>query len=215
VVLLLDMSASGSLGSGSQTKREMAAEIASVLAFSALKNNDRVGLILFTNEVEKFVPPRKGRAHVFRIIREILFYRPQKEGTSLQAALHYLNQVFSRRAVVFILSDFLDQNYEQALKVAAVRHDLIAISIYDARERELPRVGWVCLEDAESGEIIEVNTSDPKIRTAFAERSANRTKALHNSLRRAGTDFLEVATSSPYHLKLRAFFDQRAARKKR
>lgn len=210
LVIVLDVSASGLLGSGTQTKRELAAEVASVLAFSALKNNDRVGLVLFSEHVELFVPPRKGRAHVFRIIREILFFSPGKRATSLAAALTFVNQVFPRRAVVAVLSDFLDDAFEPALKIASVRHDLIALLIYDARERQLPDVGWVCMEDAETGEILEVNTSSPKVRATFEHRARERSERLRKTLQRTKTDFVEIATSSAYHLTLRSFFERRA-----
>ncbi|HEY0947326.1 MAG TPA: DUF58 domain-containing protein [Opitutaceae bacterium] len=210
LVIVLDVSASGSLGSGAQTKRELAAEVASVLAFSALKNNDRVGLVLFSDHVELFVPPRKGRAHVFRIIREILFFSPNKRATSLAAALSFVNQVFPRRAVVAVISDFLDDTFERALKIASVRHDLIALLVYDARERQLPDVGWVCMEDAESGEILEVNTSNARVRATFEHRARERSERLRKTLQRTKTDFVEIATSSAYHLTLRSFFERRA-----
>ncbi|HEY5894270.1 MAG TPA: DUF58 domain-containing protein [Chthoniobacterales bacterium] len=210
VVIALDVSASGSLGSGEQTKRELAAEIASVLAFSALKNNDRVGLVLFSDEVELYVAPGKGRAHVFRIIREILFFAPKKPGTSLAAALNFVNQMFRRRAVVAVISDFLDEDFEPALKVASVRHDLIALTIFDPRERTLPAAGWVMLEDAETGEILEVNTNDPEVRARFERLARHRSEQLKKTLSRTKTDHVEIPTSSAYHLTLRSFFDRRA-----
>lgn len=210
-VIMVDVSASGLLGSGDRSKRELAAEIASTLAFSALKNNDRVALILFSDQVESFIPLGKGQPHVFRIIKEILYTQPKGTGTRVGAGLDFLNKVFPRRAVVMLVSDFLDDTYERQLKTTSRRHDLLGVHVYDQRERELPDVGWICLSDAETGEVLEVNTSDPKVRARFAEnsvRSLEKTRAL---FRRTRTDTIEISTTSNYHLQLRRFFDRRAA----
>src|ERR1051325_10349719 len=151
VLLALDCSGSQHFGTRLQQKREVAAELAAVVAFSAISNSDKVGLIQFTDRVEKFVPPRKGTRHVLRLIRDVLFFQPQGRGTSLRNALDYLNRVLHRRAIIFLLSDFIEQGFERALKRTARRHDLIAIRITDIRERELPNVGLIDLEDAETG----------------------------------------------------------------
>jgi len=210
-VIMVDVSASGLLGSGRQSKRELAAEIASTLAFSATKNNDRVALILFSDRIERFVPPGKGQPHVFRIIREILCARPAGAGTSIGAGLDFLNKVFPRRSVVILISDFLDDAFERALKTTSRRHDLLGIHVYDPRERDLPDVGWISLRDAETGETVEVNTSDPGIRARFAQGASARAGKVRALLRSTRTDSVEIPTSSPYQLLLRRFFDRRAA----
>lgn len=209
-VVMVDVSASGLLGSGSQNKRQLAAEVASVLAFSALRNNDRVALILFSDEVEHFIPLGKGQAHVFRIIREILYRQPRRAGTRIAAGLDFLNKVFTRRAVVVLLTDFLDDTFEPVLKTTSRRHDLIGIQVYDERERNLPDVGWICLRDAETDEVIEVNTSDAKVRRVFAEGAQRRLEKIRRLVRRTRTDMIELSTGSDYHLTLRRFLDRRA-----
>jgi uncharacterized protein (DUF58 family) len=213
-VVMVDVSASGLLGSGQQSKRQLAAEIASILAFSALNNNDRVAMILFSDQVEQFIPLGKGQPHVFRIIREILFSKPRGTGTDIGVALNFLNKVFARRAVVMLISDFLDNSYERTLKTTSRRHDLIGIHVYDERERNLPDVGWIRLRDAESGEVLEVNTSNAKVREKFAEAAEERLFKMRNLLRRTRTDLIEIPTGSTYHLKLRRFFDNRAAHRR-
>src|ERR1700675_4289305 len=160
VVLVVDVSASGNFGSVSQSKRELAAEVACVLAFSAIRNNDKVGLLLFSDRVELFIPPKKGRSHTLRIIREILFFEPAGRGTAPGLALDYLNKVVTRRAVVFFISDFQTGDFSRELSVSGRRHDFIAVHVQDQREEVLPNVGIITLEDAETGEQIEINTGD-------------------------------------------------------
>ncbi|WP_309384422.1 DUF58 domain-containing protein [Cerasicoccus frondis] len=210
-VIMVDISASGLLGSGERNKRELAAEIASTLAFSALSNNDRVALILFSDQVEKFIPLGKGQAHVFRIIKEILYTEPQSPRTNIAEALSFLNNVFPRRSVTMLISDFLDNSYERPLKTTTRRHDLLAIHIYDPHERELPNVGWICLRDSETGAVVEVNTSDPIVRSRFARQTAESWERVHTLLRRTKTDYIEVSTTANFHMQLRQFFDRRAA----
>jgi uncharacterized protein (DUF58 family) len=211
IIILVDVSASGIMGSGDQSKRDLAAEIASVLAFSATRNNDRVGLILFTDEVELFVPPRKGRSHVFRVIREVLYFHPRRSGTRCEAALQFLNHVFTRRAVVFLISDFIDQGFEKSLKITNQKHDVIGVLVDDEREMTLPDVGWVTLEDAESGMVVEVHTGDAEVRRRFAELAKQGRDAMRQMLRRAGLDIIELRTDQPYQLELKKFFDRRMA----
>src|SRR6266705_3568289 len=167
VMLVVDVSASGNFGSVSQSKRELAAEVACLLAFSAIRNNDKVGLILFTDQVELFIPPKKGRSHTLRLIREILFFQPQSRGTEPALALDYLNKVVTRRAVVFFVSDFQTGDFSRALNITSRRHDFIAIQIEDQREESLPNIGIITLEDAETGEQIELNTGDRETRSRF------------------------------------------------
>jgi uncharacterized protein (DUF58 family) len=220
LLLLLDLSASGSFGSGARSKRELAAEVASVLAFSAIRNQDRVGLVLFTDRVEKFIPPAKGRSHVLRVVREALFFEPEHAGTDLVAALEFANRVVPRRAVTFLISDFLLPGCEKglpepvrrALGLANRRHDLVALSTTDPRERELPDVGFITLDDAETGEQLEVDTSDPRLRRRYAEAAAAHAEALRQALTACGVDLLELDTDAPYLPALQRFFRGRARR---
>ncbi len=212
VVLLVDVSASGSFGSVSQSKREIAAEVASVLAFSAVGNRDKVGLLLFTDEIELFLPPLKGRGQVLRIIREVLYYQPTGRRTDLGAALEYLNRVVTRRAVVFLISDFQSPDFSRPLAETSKRHDLVAVPVVDPLEEELPDIGRVSLEDAETGAIYEVNTSDRRVRMAFFNAAATRRQELAALLRRARVDAITLRTDADYLPALRAFFQQRERR---
>lgn len=212
IIILVDVSASDQLGSGTQSKKELAAEVASVFAFSACRNSDKVGLLLYSDQVESYVPPRKGRSHVFRLIREILFFRPAHRGTRLKAALDYLNLVERRPAIVFVISDFLDSNFEKALRITNQRHDVIAISIFDRREVELPDVGSIALEDAETGEILEVNTSDRRLRDEFSRCATQERTERRKSLERTGLDIIDLETGKSFQLALKSFFDRRIRR---
>ena len=212
MLVVVDVSASDQLGSGAQTKKELAAEIASILAFSANRNGDRIGLLLYSDQVESFIPPRKSRAHVFRLIREILYFQPAHRGTQLKAALDYVNLVFTRPTVVFIVSDFLDSGYEKAIRVTNQRHDVIAVSVFDRRELELPDVGRIVLRAAETGEMVEVNTSDKKVRERFAKEAAQAQRERRRALERTGLDVIEVETGQPYQLALKSFFERRIRR---
>lgn len=217
ILLVVDLSASGNFGSGVQSKRELAAEVASVLAFSAIRNDDKVGLVLFTDEIEHWIPPKKGRRHVLRVIRDILFFEPERRGTDIVQALDFVNRVLRRRAVTFLLSDFLipasgptgAEALRRALELAGRRHDLVALSISDPRESELPAVGRIVLEDAERGELVEVDTRDPRARERYAEAAAQRRRARLQMLRGAGVDALDLSTDLPYVAALRRFFRTR------
>ena len=212
VMLVVDASGSGDFGSLHQAKGEIAVEICALLAFSAIKNNDKVGLIIFTDQVEKFIPPRKGRKHVLRVLRELLYFRPRHKGTDIGAVLEYLNRVQRRRSVTFLVSDFLGQHFDKQLRVAGRRHDMIVVRISDPREEELPRVGLLELEDAESGEHVVVNTSDPRIRTLFRENVVQRQDALNQLLKQTGIDRIDIRTDQGYVEPLIRFFQQRARR---
>jgi uncharacterized protein (DUF58 family) len=198
VIVLVDLSGSAGTGSGEQTKRELAAEVAACLAFSAVANGDKVGLVLFSDRTEKYLPPGKGRNQVLRIIREVLLCQPARRGTSLKHALNFVNHIRRRRAIVFLLSDFLDDGFDRQLKVTSRRHDLIPILLADARERTLPDAGWIVVDDAETGETVELNTGDPKIRATFAAAAQQRVGSLRHRCRRAGTDLIELSTDEPY-----------------
>jgi len=213
VLLLVDMSASGRFGSREQEKRELAAELAAVVAFSAIKNNDRVGLIIFTDEVEKFVPPKKGKKHVLRVISEILSYRPRKRGTRIAAGLEFLGRIARRRAVAFLVSDFLapQDTYERALRVAHGRHDIIPVTVSDPLEEVLPSVGLLEMEDPETGELVLFDTSSKEARQWEREAQAAMT-AREALFRRLKMDAIRVRTDRPYLPALTAFFDARARR---
>lgn len=213
VVLVVDVSASGSFGSVELSKRELAAEVAAILAFSAINNNDKVGLLLFSDDVELFIPPKKGRQHTLRLIREMLYFEPKGHGTNLGAALEYLNKVVSRRAVVFMISDFMTSDYTKQLTASSRRHDLVAIPIVDPGEETLPDVGIITLEDAETGEQIEINTSSRAVRNGFAVAEDRRRKELAKLLGSRGVDIIPLATNEDYLLPLRAFFEQRERRR--
>ncbi len=212
VMILVDASASSGTGSVSQSKRELAAELAAVLAFSAISNNDKVGALLFTDGAEKYIRPGKGRLHVLRLISEVLTYQPARRGTNLTTALQHINRALSRRAVVFVISDFMDEGYERALKVTSRKHDLIAVPIVDASERTLPDLGWIAFEDAETGEVVEFNTGDPKARAKFAEVAEERLNKLRRTFRRSGLDTIEAQTDQPYLRSLMQFFENRLRR---
>ncbi len=212
VVLLVDISASGTFGSTEQVKAEMTAEVCALLAFSAIQNNDRVGLLLFSDRIEKFIPARKGQRHVLRVIREILFHRPQGKGTDLAGALEYLGRVVRRRAVVFLVSDFLTQDFERPLRLVNKVHDLVALSIRDPREGELPAVGLLTLEDAETGVVQVVDTSVPRLREAFRRSAQEERQKLRDLFRRLAIDSVELATGEPYDIPLVRFFEKRARR---
>ena len=214
-MLIVDVSASGQFGSARQTKNELAAELAAVLAFSAIRNNDKVGLIMFTDQIEEYVPPKKGRRHVLHVIREILAFQPKGRGTNLKAALDYLNHVQSRRAVTFVLSDFQVNDVESVRKklhVASKRHDVIALSLRDPREEELPAVGLLELRDAETGERALVDTFDRHVREEFALKARLRLEALRRMLRSASVDHVEIRCGTDYVLPLIKFFNMREHR---
>jgi uncharacterized protein (DUF58 family) len=212
VVLVVDVSASGNFGSVSQSKRELAAEVACLLAFSAIRNNDKVGLLLFSDRVELFIPPKKGRSHTLRIIREILFFEPAGRGTAPALALDYLNKVVTRRAVVFFVSDFQTGDFSRELSVSGRRHDFIAVHIQDQREEMLPNVGIITLEDAETGEQIEINTADRTTRARFSALAETRRVELNRTLRRNSIDAISLRTGEDYLPALRSFFKQRERR---
>ena len=222
ILLLVDVSASGNFGSTSQSKREMAAELASVLAFSAIHNSDKVGLILFSDQIEQYIPPKKGRRHVLRVVREILYFEPQRRGTDIVQALDFANRVLQRRAVTFLISDFQttgDQSralatLQKAIRLTRTRHDLVALHIQDRREHELPDVGLLAIEDAETGELLELSTSNPKVRARFAELSRRNVESLRRMLNAEAVDSLELETGESYVPPLMQFFKTRERRRR-
>jgi uncharacterized protein (DUF58 family) len=212
VLLVVDVSGSGDFGSVSQSKRELAAEVACVLAFSAIRNNDKVGLLLFSDRVELYVPPMRGRRHVLRIVREILFFKPAGRGTDLSGALERLNRVTHRRSVVFLFSDFQSENFSRQLGLTARRHDLVALPLVDPREETLPDIGTVRMEDAETGELWEVATGNRTVREAYAKAVAERWEALQRELRRAQVDAVTLRTDRDWVAPLQNFFRNRESR---
>lgn len=215
VMLLIDISRSGFFGTVGGTKRDLIAEIAAVLSFSAILNNDKVGALFFSDEVEKFIPPKKGRSHLLHIIREIIELEPSSSGTDISAALRFLTNAIKQKCTAFLLSDMMDTdaegnpNYEDAIKVAVNRHDLSVIKIYDPRERVVPDVGLVNVKDSETGESAWVNTSSRKMREAYAQATRNADDKALKLLRRYQIDSVDISTGSDYVRGLMAFFDKR------
>jgi uncharacterized protein (DUF58 family) len=221
IFLLVDISASGNFGSAQFSKRDLAAELASVLAFSAIRNSDKVGLLLFTDRVERYLPPKKGRRHVLRVVRDILYHEPEGIGTDTVKALDVVNRVLHRRAIVFLISDFetpkdpvvARAELRRAMRQTNRRHDLIAVHVEDPREKELPDVGILALEDAETGEVVELDTSSAAVRRRFKERSLERGRRLVGDLRAEGIDTLQLQTDVPYMPALQRFFKTRERRR--
>jgi len=215
VILLVDASSSGRFGTKTQMKAEMAAEICGVLSFSAIKNNDKVGMIIFTNEVEKYIPPRKGKAHVLRLIREILYFKPRGRSTNISSALEYLNRVIKRKSVVFLISDYLSSGYAQDLMIANRKHDVIAVKITDQRESKFENFGLIEFEDAETGEIIAIDTGDDLFRQTFSSRAYQLSDDLTRSMGKMSVDFIQLTTGEDYILPLSSFFKMRERRSSR
>lgn len=212
VMLVVDVSASGDFGTRERMKGEVAVEICALLAFSAIKNNDKVGLIIFSDRVEKFVPPRKGRAHVLRVLRELFYHKPEGRGTDIARALEYLTRVVRRRAVAFLVSDFMSDGFEKPMSVAGRRHDLIAVRLSDQREESLPPLGYVEFEDAETGELFMANTSDSRFRAEFKERAVKAREGLQRTFRRSRVDVIDIQTDESYVQPLMRFFKERERR---
>jgi uncharacterized protein (DUF58 family) len=232
-VLAVDVSASSSFGSAKRTKREFAAEVAATLAMSAAKNGDKVALLLFTDEVEMFIPPRKGRRHILRLVREMLLFQPRRRGTNISGSMGFLNHVLHRRAIVFLLTDFLHSDAGMAKRettVASVptsrrdviqdlgltntRHDVVCLHLHDPRESELPDAGLVTIEDAETGELLELDSTRTGVRERFASVNAERLAELDRALIRTGVDTLRLKTTEPFAPVLQRFFEIRRGRRR-
>jgi len=214
VMLLFDASGSGDFGSAVKFKRELAAEIASVLSFSATTNKDKVGLLIFTDKVELYIPPRKGRRHVLRLIRELLAFEPEGNGTDIKLALDTINQILKRRSIIFLVSDFLDdpERYKKSLHMANRKHDVVAVDLHDPLETDIANVGLLALEDAESGELVWIDTSDPAWREAFAQQTGHFRTDKNKVLANAGVDQVRINTDQDYVKALTLFFQKRAQR---
>lgn len=209
VMLLVDVSGSGRFGTHQQFKEELAAEVAATLAFSAIANNDKVGMLLFSDRIEKFIPPKKGKSHILRIIREIITFRAEGRGTDIAAALGYFQNVIKRRCTAFLISDFLDRDYGQALRLAASRHDLVALRLIDRGEEKMPNLGLVKFYDPEAGATRWIDTADPSVRREFDARALRRTRETEDYLRRSGVDLATLHTGDDFVPPLRALFARR------
>jgi uncharacterized protein (DUF58 family) len=212
VMLLVDVSSSGNFGTYERMKGEIAIEICALLAFSAIKNNDKVGLIIFTDEIEKFIPPKKGKSHVLRVLRELLYHKPQGTQTDIANALEYLNRITKRRSVVFLVSDFINAGYEKALQIANRRHDVVAITVTDPREIEMPDVGFIELEDAETGEVVLLDTSYSEVRSVYAKQSSQDILSRNKLFKSINVDHIDIQTDRDYIEPLIKFFRMRAKR---
>ena len=213
VLLVVDVSASGEFGTHSSLKREIAAEMTALFALCALTNNDKVGLILFTDQIEHFVAPKKGRRHVLRMIRDVLAFKPVTKGTSVSVAMKFALHAMRKRAVVFLMSDFMDADYQSVLRVASRKHDLVALELYDPRERDLPNVGLVPLRDKETGDVVWTDTASPSIRKKYTEEIARQTRDRDMFFKQISVDRIELPMDNPYFMELVKFFRNREKRR--
>lgn len=213
VMLLMDVSRSEVFGTVKQQKQDLATELCAVLAFSAIQNNDKVGVIFFSDKIEKFIPPKKGRSHILMIIRELLAFTPESKGTDVAEALRYFTSVIRKRCTAFVISDFISPSFEQALKIANKKHDVIALRLYDRHEDEFPDMGLIPVQDAESGEFHWINTGDKRVRDAFKAESLRRNAALSDQFRKSGVDFTSIGTHESYIKHLITLFKKREGRR--
>ena len=212
VMLLIDVSSSGEFGTVERMKGEIAVEICALLAFSAIKNNDKVGLIIFTDKIEKYVPPKKGKQHVLRVLRELLYLEPEDKKTNISVALEYLSNVVRKRSIVFLISDFISEDFSRALKIVNKKHDVVAVNITDPREKELPDVGFIELEDAENGEIITVDSTDSELRNLYYTYNRKQKEDRDRLFKSMNVDFIDISTDKSYIEPLIKFFRMRAKR---
>ena len=213
VMLLVDMSGSEKFGTERRFKRELITELCAVIAFSAIQNNDKIGIIFFSDQVEKYIPPKKGKSHILRIIRELIHFTPENSGTNIAEALRYMNNIIKKRSIVFVLSDFEDQGFEDDLKLASRRHDTVALKIIDKRELEMPDLGLIHTVDAESGQSLWVDTGSRKVREEYNRNRLEKSTELNNILKRSKVDSVELFTDESYVSPLMNFFKGRGKRK--
>ncbi len=213
VMLLVDVSASGTFGTKTQFKKDLVTELCAVLSFSAIQNNDKIGLIFFSNKIEKFIPPKKGKTHILRIIRELIEFQPSNTETDISEGLRYVRNVIKKRSICFVISDFQDEKFEDALKLANKKHDVVALQIYDERETELPNVGLVRLRDAESGEIMLVDTADAVVREKYRKNWIAHERKIHDAFSRSGVDKTKIRTDQSYVAPLMFLFKKRGSKK--
>jgi uncharacterized protein (DUF58 family) len=210
VVLLVDVSGSRNFGTHKQLKKNLITEVSAVLSFSAIHNNDKIGVILFSDKIEKYIPPKKGRQHILRIIRELIEFEPESNGTNIAEALRYLTNVIKKKSTAFIISDFIDKNYEEALKIANKKHDLIALKIFDRIEKELASVGMMLLKDAESGNVIRADTSNRKVREEYKKYWIAKNREINTILLKHGIDSVDLETGYDYVKPLMNLFKKRS-----
>ncbi|TCD01016.1 DUF58 domain-containing protein [Pedobacter psychroterrae] len=213
VMLLVDVSASKNFGTQTQQKQELATELCAVLAFSAIQNNDKVGVLFFSDQVEKFIPPKKGRSHILMIIRELIDFKPKHKGTNVAEALRYFTSVIKKRCTAFLLSDFMSDTFENEIKIANRKHDLVALRLFDLHEEEFPDLGLIPIKDEESGQLEWINTSDKQVRHAFKTAALERNGRLEDLFRRSGVDFTKIGTHQSYIKPLMTLFKKREARR--
>ena len=213
VIFAVDVSSSFHFGSGEKLKSEIAAELCALLAFSAVQNNDKIGLLIFSDKVEKYIPIKKGKQHVLRVVREILYYEPESKGTDLRLGIETLNRMLTRRAVIFLISDFIDEGYEKPLKILARYHDVIAINIFDPRERDMPDVGFIALEDAETGKSVFINTKSHNFRDRYRKKALENKNTADSFFKSKAIDKIDIDITKSYIKPLRAFFQMREKRR--
>ncbi|MFY0252749.1 DUF58 domain-containing protein [Chitinophaga sp. 30R24] len=210
VMLLVDMSESSSFGTKKQDKRELITELCAVLAFSAIKNNDKVGVIFFSDGMEKYIPPKKGKSHILFIIRELLSFTPKRKGTNIKETLRFFNNATKKRSIVFLMSDFLSSNYQDALNIAAKRHDVVGVQVYDQRDKDLPPVGLIQVADAETGATQWIDTNDRRVRQYYEQQFLQHAQYCKNAFLKSGAELVSVRTDEDYVKVLQTFFLNRA-----
>jgi len=213
VMMLVDVSQSSFFGTTNQFKNEMITELCAVLSFSAIQNNDKVGVIFFSDKIEKFIPPKKGSSHILRIIRELLDFHPENNGTNLSEAFKYLNNVMKKKSICFVLSDFMDRNFQEALSIAERRHDIVGIRIYDPKEMEIPNIGLVRVRDSETNRLMWLDTSSKKIRETYAKQYHDNISNCKSSFLKSGADLMHIRTDESYVNELMKFFKRRESRR--
>ena len=212
VMLLVDVSGSGEFGTQKQLKQEVITELCAVLAFSAIQNNDKIGVIFFSDKIEKFIPPKKGKSHILRIIRDLIDFKPEHKQTDILQALRYFTNMVKKRCIAFVISDFIDEGFSDALKIANKKHDLVALRIFDKRENELPNVGLIKIKDAETGKLRWINTSDEKVRWQYAVKAIENEGRLKEMFNKSGIDTANINTSDSYIKPLMNLFKKRENR---
>jgi uncharacterized protein (DUF58 family) len=212
VILLVDVSASENFGTQTQFKKDLVTELCAVLAFSAIQNNDKIGIIFFSDKIEKFIPPKKGKTHILYIIRELIGFKPEHKKTNISDALRYVSNAIKKKSIVFVISDFADKNFEDALKFTKKRHDVVALQIYDIREMELPKAGMIRIQHAETGEIMEIDSSKASIRNKYKHLALVNEKQLNDIFNKSGVDWIKLRTDQNYVQHLIRLFKKRGRR---
>jgi uncharacterized protein (DUF58 family) len=213
VMLLMDVSGSENFGTISQQKQDLATELCAVLAFSAIQNNDKVGVIFFSDKIEKFIPPKKGRSHILMIIRELIDFKPENKGTNIAEALRYFTGAIKKKCTAFVISDFMNESFENEIKIANKKHDVIALRLYDIHDEEFPDLGLIPVKDEESGELVWINTSDKEVRNAYKASALRRNAQLTDVFRRAGVDTASIGTHESYVKPLMTLFKKRESKR--